>query len=446
MGTVAFTKKNIIIDDSYELIIIGGGTAGAFAGISASRSGVKTLIIEKINCLGGSAAAAMVTPVMSSGIPFNMAHSSISRELNSRLMKMNKSDEMHYFDPLMLSLVVEEMVLESGCDVLYHSSLIDVEKENREIEHVIIHNIDGLKAYKAKYYIDATGDAVLSDLCGVKYESGDKDGKNQPLTLRFEMANINYEEFFSFMKELGCKSPRKYFAHNTSGMKEIIEQAVKDKIITKQDAVYFQGFGISGKETSMSFNCPELSTKIDVLDAKFITDKQIEGRRAILRTSNFLCKYVKGFSKAYVTHTAQMVGVRESRRIKALYTLTARDILSYKKFEDAVVNSNYPVDIHGLDDYTAGVDYDKEVIENERYWQIPFRVMVPNEIDNLLTVGRCSGFDFIAQSAARVQHSVRAMGESAGIAIAICKKGKNKIKDLDYKKIKAQMIKNGDKI
>ncbi len=446
MSTVCIDKKEIELIRGYDVIVVGGGTAGAFAGISAARQGLKAIIIEELGGLGGSATASLVTPVMSSCIPNNTAHCSIARELNIKLIDINASDDKHYFDPTMLQIVLEELALESGCELLYHSTLIDVKRSGSDIEYVVIHNKDGLKAYKASYYIDATGDAILADLCGTSYTVGNKDGVNQPVSLRFEMANIDFEKFQKFMTDLGYKGREKYFAHNTPGMREVIDKAYEDNILTKQDSIYFQAFGMPGKHSSMNFNCPELTTKSNIVDAKFLTQKQIEGRRAILRISKFLSLRIPGFENAYITHIAQMVGIRESRRINAEYMLTATDILSYKKFDDAVVDSNYPVDIHGLDDYTAGVSYDKKVPQNERFWQIPFRVMLPIETDNLLVAGRSSGFDFIAQSAARVQHSVRAMGEAAGIGVSIAKKENKKIKDIDFSKINEAMRTNGDKI
>ena len=162
---------------------------------------------------------------------------------------------------------------------------------------------------------------------------------------------------------------------------------------------------------------------MDVVDPAFMTQKQIEGKKAILRLRTFLRRYVPGFENAYITEIAQLIGFRESRRIVSEYVLTIQDILAYRKFPDGIAASHYPVDVHGEDDVSLGLRYDESVPKNERYWEVPFRTMVARGVDNLLVAGRCAGMDFRAQSAARIQPICRSMGEAAGIAAALAVKG-----------------------
>ena len=172
----------------------------------------------------------------------------------------------------------------------------------------------------------------------------------------------------------------------------------------------------------MNFNCPELTTKENVVDAEFMTQKQLEGKKAIMRLRKFLRDYIPGFENAYITSIAQLVGFRESRRIEAEYMLTIEDVLTYRKFPDGIAASHYPVDVHGVDDVSLGLKYQHDVPADEQYWEVPFRVMIPKTLDNVLTAGRCAGMDFRAQSAARIQPTCRSMGEAAGIAAAMAVK------------------------
>ena len=126
--------------------------------------------------------------------------------------------------------------------------------------------------------------------------------------------------------------------------------------------------------------------------------------------------FVPGFEESYISEIAPMVGIRESRRIKALYTLTLDDIFNYRKFDDGICESNYPIDVHGVSGNEQQKNYITDISEEEKYWEIPMRCLIPKGISNLLVAGRCAGFSFMAQSAARVQHSCRAMGQAAGIA------------------------------
>lgn len=235
------------------------------------------------------------------------------------------------------------------------------------------------------------------------------------------MAGIDFERFHAYMRSLG-NDQYKYFAMNTPGMKDIIRKAYENGVLTEQDACYFQAFGIPGRPDGMNFNCPELTTKENVVDAEFMTQKQLEGKKAIMRLRKFLRDYIPGFENAYITSIAQLVGFRESRRIEAEYMLTIEDVLTYRKFPDGIAASHYPIDVHGVNDVSLGLKYQHDVPADEQYWEVPFRVMIPKTLDNVLTAGRCAGMDFRAQSAARIQPTCRSMGEAAGIAAAMAVK------------------------
>ena len=313
------------------------------------------------------------------------------------------------------------MAADSNCDILYYTTLVDAVLEDRTITHVIVNNKNGLAAYKAKCFIDCTGDADLIKLVGASYQPGNHNRVNQPVSLRFDMAGIDFERFHAYMRSLG-NDQYKYFAMNTPGMKDIIRKAYENGVLTEQDACYFQAFGIPGRPDGMNFNCPELTTKENVVDAEFMTQKQLEGKKAIMRLRKFLRDYIPGFENAYITSIAQLVGFRESRRIEAEYMLTIEDVLTYRKFPDGIAASHYPIDVHGVDDVSLGLKYQHDVPVDEQYWEVPFRVMIPKTLDNVLTAGRCAGMDFRAQSAARIQPTCRSMGEAAGIAAAMAVK------------------------
>lgn len=419
MNILHIPEKYIPVFNQYDTVVLGGGTAGAFAGIAAARRGSRTLIIEQFGTLGGSATVGLVLPLMSLHIKNYNGHCPLSAELVERLRKLGGVEEDdNYFDPVMMQMALEDMVTESGCDILYYTALVDAVRKNRTVTHIVVNNKNGLAAYKAKCFIDCTGDADLVKITGAPFESGNHNHVNQPVSLRFDMAGIDFERFHTYMRSLG-NDQHKYFALNTPGMKEIIHKAYTDGVLTEQDACYFQAFGIPGRPDGMNFNCPELTTKENVVDAEFMTQKQLEGKKAILRLRTFLQKYIPGFENAYITNIAQLVGFRESRRIEAEYKLTIEDVLAYRKFPDGIAASHYPVDVHGVEDVTLGLKYQHDVPPEKQYWEVPFRVMIPKALDNVLTAGRCAGMDFRAQSAARIQPTCRSMGEAAGIAAAL---------------------------
>jgi hypothetical protein len=152
---------------------------------------------------------------------------------------------------------------------------------------------------------------------------------------------------------------------------------------------------------------------------------------------------VPGFEQSYVTQQAPMVGVRESRRIDAVYNMQIMDVLSYRKFDDAIISCNYMIDVHGVDDVTLGLKYDLSVPPELRYWQVPYRCLVAKKTDNLLVAGRCAGLDFRAQSAARIQLVCRAMGEAAGLACALAQQQQIGLHDLDPVLVHDKLIERG---
>ncbi len=446
METLIWSNQEIPIRGEYDVIVAGGGTAGALAGIAAAGEHLDTLIIEQFGSLGGSATMAMVTPLMSSHIAGMRGHCPLGLEISRRMQACGGSgDNDYWFDPTLLAFVLEDMAAEAGCRLLYHTQLAGVIVEDRKLKAVLVCNKDGLSAFTARYFIDGTGDADLAFMAGVACGSGNEQGVNQPVSLRFEMAGIDFAAFHAAMRQYGNQGDR-YFAMNSPGMGDILKQATADGLLTPQDAVYFQAFGVPGKPDAMAFNCPELTTRAGVADAFFLSQKQVEGKQAILRLRRFLRERIPGFGQAYITAVAPMVGIRESRRIESVCQMKIADLLGYRKYPDAVVSCAYPIDVHGVADVSLGLRYDTSVPLAEQYWQVPFRCMLPLDRTNLLVTGRCAGFDFRAQSAARIQLVCRAMGEAAGLACAAADRAGVQLPDLDPVIVRQELTRRGMQI
>lgn len=204
MNTLHIPEKKIPVIDTFDTVVLGGGTAGAFAGIAAARRGSRTLIIEQFGALGGSATTGLVLPLMLLHIKNYDGHCPLSAELVERLRTVGGTEEdANSFDPVMVQITLEDMAADSNCDILYYTTLVDAVLEDRTITHVIVNNKNGLAAYKAKCFIDCTGDADLIKLVGASYQSGNHNRVNQPVSLRFDMAGIDFERFHAYMRSLG---------------------------------------------------------------------------------------------------------------------------------------------------------------------------------------------------------------------------------------------------
>jgi flavin-dependent dehydrogenase len=196
MNFIVEKEKRTKVIDNVEVLVAGGGTAGAIAAIAAARRGFKVMIVEQFSSLGGSATEGLVTPLMNTNIEGNPMCSSISDEINNRIIGLgfaaeDDSNNKGHFDPLMLKLVLEEMAAEAGVKILYYTYICDVYKEDDKIAGVIIENKGGRSAILASRVIDCTGDADVAYLCKVPMESGQIDtGKNQPMSVRYMMFRV----------------------------------------------------------------------------------------------------------------------------------------------------------------------------------------------------------------------------------------------------------------
>ena len=428
---------------SVDVCVAGGGTAGTAAAISAARRGAKTVIVERGILLGGLQTLGCVYPCMPTFV--YGSDTPYIKELNRRMEKQGISPllgvetEIWYYGggqglyaPETLSLVYEEMCSEAGVDVLYDASLIGAVTEGGRIVECVVQTVEGLGKIRAKTFIDATGDALLSRFAGAPAEKGsEQTGRNQPMSLRFEMTGVDVEKVFRFfdgtlkdgrleaplvkkLKEDAAHGRPPYFEFAKIRKNEsFFRQAVADGDLTEDDILYIQGFSVIGKPHTMSLNCPEMPPLMFSSTNAVSRSRAISfGRYMMHRLADFFVKSIPGFEKAYISREASMVGVRESWRIRGKYHLEAEDYWEARHFPDAVCRTAYPIDIHDVK-----LDFGKKLARDE-YYEIPYRAMVTHEIANLIAAGRCISGSFAAQASFRIQPTCMSMGEAAGIAAA----------------------------
>ncbi len=437
---------------TFDVAVLGGGTAGSIAAIAAAMYQAETVVIERECFLGGTASGGQVTPMMSNHIPGNLDNSFISRKVNAGLLEQGYADSDIYgndgwFNPEMLKFTLEDMLLQNGGKLLYGTELIYPVLKDGIMEGVVVHNRGGLQFIKAKVFIDATGDAALSYKSGVPcFEGSEENGRNQPMSLRFMLGNIDIKKVISFLAEIGICCELEYpfleiasLWSYESPLTDIFRQGVRRGVIEYNDASYFQAFTVPGMPGVMSFNCPEAVGYDRANDSGCVTNAVVECRGAIRRLHNFLKEYIEGFESSYIISVASMPGIRESRRIKGQYVLTEEDYNHRRKFADAIAQTGYPIDIHGENQSEGKV----KPFQRGEYFEVPFRCLVPENIANLLAAGRCISSSFVVQSCIRIQPTCRAMGEAAGIAAAMSCIRNISVGEIDGMEIRKAMIQNG---
>ena len=435
---VSYVPKSLPVYGHFDVVVIGGGTAGAAAAISAAEEGLNTLLLERNGSMGGTQTNGFAVPTMFNGIENNPL-CAVDNEINSRLAEMGayelRPNNDGYFNPVYMQMVLEQLVIEKGGKILYFTPVVDVVMDGQKIQYAVIYNNGGMQAVFADCFIDASGDAEVCRMSGAELVGGNSEGLNQHVTLRFEVVDVDHQRF-----KAQCQRMRQ----EGKPFKDMLKEEAEKGNIAPEHATTCQAFPVLGKPNCLSFNGPWVGERTcNAADPEIVTEKMISGRKGIYGVFNAYKKYGEGFENAYISAIAQTLGIRESRRVVAEYTLTVEDIFSHAKFPDGIGASNYHLDAHGEANFSADFMAYKPIDPSEHYYEIPFRSLIPKGIDNLLVVGRCAGTDFLAQSTTRIQHTCRYMGEAAGIACRLAIAEKKAFRDLDGKLVRRRMADKG---
>jgi len=441
----------------YDVVVMGGGIAGAMAAIASSKTGAKTLIVESHGFLGGTLTANGVGPMMTFHAGEKQVIQGFTGDLIERLKRLGKSSG-HIFDTVGFTYSVtpfdaeamkhelELMVTEASGDILYHTMLAGVYMENGRITGIQVCNKSGLSDIHASVFIDATGDGDLSALAGVVYTKGrESDGATQPMTLKMKMYNVDIPR----VKEYIHSHPEDFPLYN--GDTSIIEKSPRlsvggfDSLFKKakeQGEISIPRENILFFETNNPGEVILNTTRIigyDATDAHSLSQAEMEGRKQCRELELFVRKYIPGFEHAVVESTGPSIGVRGSRQIKGIYTLTAEDILQQRLFDDTIAHSGYPIDIHSPDG--EGTKHQK--LEWGGVYSIPYSCMITASVHNLIVIGRCISATFEAQAAMRTTPTTGAIGHGGGIAAALAAlEGKN-VQDIDIKKVQTILKEQG---
>lgn len=420
--------------DKYDLIVVGGGTAGCAAAYTAGKLGLKTLLIEKNIHLGGTITSALVVPAMKSGehqINTNF-YNELVAELHFIGGQATYQGNKGWFNPELTKIALDTLMARANVEVYFDCHIRDVIIKENKLCGVIIskemlsvyndkiesHNRNLLVSIEAKYIIDATGNCEIGKLCNCEFL--EEKNENQPVSLRFMMGGIDVPHFANWLKDFD-NDRNVTTVENVNGfihlstaytwdkgkkwaLAPLFEDAVQKGILKDHDRNYFQIFTVAGMPSTIAFNCPRIIDYTKTLDVANMSKALQLARKNIFRLADFCRKYFPGFENSYISNIADMLGIRVSRRIKGKYVYTIDDVKSGKKFEHPVVVSNYPVDVHSK-------DKDSSTLELVKDYTLPLESLMSADIENLFVVGRCISADFMAQGALRVQASCFSMGE-----------------------------------
>ena len=401
-----------------DVFVAGGGPAGCAAAYAAAKQGAKVFLAEAIGCFGGMGTAGLVPFFTGYSDGVHTLCNGFGSLVFERMEAYNGYGEAHgqrrTIKPEVLKRIYDDIMLESGASFQFEAKMVSVIKEGDRITHAVLSMADGLCAVKAKVFIDATGDGILSTLAGAEYHLGNKDGKIMPSSLCSFWCGIDWEKFTPHRAELF----------------ETLKKAIESGEYFKIPDWHLTGVSQVNEDTGCG-NVGHIFG-LDATNPESRTQGWLQGRRIMPEYQRFYRECVPGFENAVVAGTASLLGVRESRRIVCDYTLVRDDFFQRRSFPDEIGHFAYGIDIHPYDssyqeylrfknDFTApGARYDGTKGE---HYGIPYRALAVKGIDNLLVAGRCISADNYMIASIRVMPGCFITGQAAGIAASMAAEG-----------------------
>ena len=447
--TIHEPAREIPVRASVDILVVGAGPSGLMAAQAAAAEGLKVMLIESRSYLGGNLTIGL--PILGFlGQKGNQIIKGLPQRFIDRLKERGAASD-HRPCALHVSLTIidseeaktlaMQLMEEAGVEVLMYVFCTDVLKEGDEVKGVVIESKAGREAILAKTVIDCTGDGDVAYRAGVECRKGDAEGGMQPPTLMFCMRGVETQK----LRDAIVNDPETYdmdiMPHESFRQRNFITVGLRNQIRQAQEA----GIDIPVARTILitGMNEDEIWVNMsrvngtDPTKPESHTFGEMEGRKQIYRIAEYLKRFVPGFENAWMEKVAPFMGIRESRVTVGKYVLTAQDILACRRFDDSIAVASYPVDLH----HPKGGDCTLEYCGD--CYDIPYRTLVPEKVENLLVAGRCSSMNHEAMASTRVMSTCMALGEAAGRAARIALLDGVKPSQVDVQKVRDELRATG---
>ena len=424
----------------FDLIVMGAGSAGASAAIAAARSGSKVLVIDRLPFVGGTSTAVLDTfygfytpgekaKKIVGGIPDDVIDG--LKSFGSMVERPNTygAGTGVTYNPEHLKVVWESLLVKSGAKILLHALLQQVNVKDGKVNELILATRAGLCSVTGDFFIDATGDADLSNYAGFGYEKAGEISPAQTLTTTFKMVNVDLAERKKIKKEqlhdlMQDAADNGYELPRREGSDHITPVAnTTATVMTRLDSVRKASNG-------------EIESVLD--DPFFLTDSEIAGRRQASEYARFLVDKVPGYKDSSLYGFSTLIGVRETRRVYGDYRVTKSDVLEAKQFDDQVALCGAPIEDHHSGDGTNWI-----YLPDGSAVGIPLRSLIVKDSINTMVIGRCFSASHDAHASIRSMAQCMAMGVAAGVAGSIALANKKEIREVTFSDIRTKIIETG---
>jgi hypothetical protein len=431
--------RQIPLYGEYEVAVLGGGPAGIAAAVAAARAGRRTLLIERYGFLGGMGTAAGVTNFC--GLHANVhgemhrVVQGIASDLLGRIEAIGGLNAPHLilgkilaqaYDTAAYKIAADDLLGSHKVDILFHAlgAGVAMHDETR-INALFVETKAGRQAIRAGIFIDCSGDGDLAAWAGARYEVGDNAGSMLYPSMMFRLNGIDPDRAGEAWRTIPA-------------LMEQAEAAGTHHFPRKAAIVRPQRSQIEWRVnfTQLARND---GTAINGLKPDDLTRGEIDGRRQAMKAFEFL-RTVPGFEKSYIVDLPPQLGIRETRRILGGYRLSGEDVLGCASFGDSIGVNGWPMESHVAGDVIFKFP---PIPQSRGFNELPYRMLVPAGLDNLLMAGRCASMTHDGQSAARVSGACFAMGEAAGTAAALALGGNTPPRDIAVDKLQLQLKRQG---
>jgi hypothetical protein len=431
-------ERRVPIYGEYDVVVLGGGPAGIAAAAASGALGRRTLLIERYGFLGGMGTAAGVTNFC--GLHANV-HGDIRQvvhgvadDLLERIGKLGGLNEPHLifgktkaqaYDTAAYKIAADELLLSRKADILFHALAASVAMDDETITALFVETKSGRVAVRANIFVDCSGDGDLAAFAGAPFALGDGAGNMLYPTMMFRLNGVDPAKAGEAWKSVP----------------QLMDEAAKRGVTFPR-----KGAIIRPQKHAQEWrvNVTQLKSAngraLDGTDARELSAGEIEGRRQALAFFEFLKAEAPGFADSYVVDIPPQIGIRETRRIEGLYQLSGEDVLSCASFDDTIGVNGWPLEKHVAGDVEWGWP---DIPASRGFNHLPYRMLIPRDVGNLLVAGRCASMTHEGQSAARVSGACFVMGEAAGTAAHLALAAGQNPADIVVKDLQAALEKNG---
>lgn len=433
-----------------DVLVVGGGVTGVAAATAAARSGLKVVLLESRSFVGGNATSGLCLHnfITKSGtqVVFGLA-----QELVDRLKKVGGAvghipysgfvSAVTPVDGNLFRIVATELLAEAGVETIYGVQVVGTAVSDGHIDGLQVAMKGGVSTVRARHYVDCTGDADIAVAAGAPYRKGDEHtGKYQPISMIMHFYGVDTRRIAEDLSEhepaIATRQdhPEPFPVYFNGTLSKWNEPLLSEQIVPNKDHKIFFNTVWPNQINVNTSAVPHL----DPTNPLELSRATIELTKQCGRLGAFLRDYVPGFEGGYF-EPAIFAGVRESRNIKGIYELCEDDVLSGRKFTDSIGKVCFPIDIHDPDTGQARF----QDIGGDGAFDIPYRALLPQYIENLLVAGRCISATHQAHGSTRNMAPCLVTGEAAGIAAALCASSHSRSQDLDIDSLQTELVKRG---